>query len=298
MECVSTGQSLYVALEGVDGAGKDTVARMLTDESTPGFFSGWNLISEPGGGMVGEVALEAMRAASKTGDKADHKYAAATMAIARGIAADQTKSAAKDGRSTLSVRSFMSSLVYQGVNDEMTRVVRTLNAEVEKPGLYIVLDLPGALATSRVKTRGGDIEEFERDAARLDALRLSYFDAAAHCGPCFFVDASRSPLEVTGDIMRHMSKIPEYLLKSPDQNIAMIRQEVVRRFGWRYHLVVWWLVEQQLAVPQTYRLEPWHSIVGVESFRVNLSKAVPVDEALKIHDGNYKKLLSRPGGEG
>ena len=150
-----TGKLL--ALEGIDGAGTTTQARMLgewmNDHGIPA-----HVTCEPSVGPVGQVLREILRHRVQQMDAA---------AIALLFAADRLHHVraeitpnTEQGRHVITDRYVYSSLAYQSV--ELDRGwVATINERAAEPDLTIYLRVTPDLALQRRDTRGSEAELFE-----------------------------------------------------------------------------------------------------------------------------------------
>ncbi|HUH12053.1 MAG TPA: dTMP kinase [Longimicrobiales bacterium] len=145
-------QPLFIVLEGVDGCGKSTQARLL---------AGWLeargvavlLVREPGGTALGEQ----LRAALLEGEDVHARTELLLMLAARSaLVEERIRPALAEGRVVLADRFTLSSLAYQGYGRGLPLGdVRRLNDFATgglRPDLTLVLRVPEAVARRR---RGG-----------------------------------------------------------------------------------------------------------------------------------------------
>jgi len=164
--------SRYVAFEGVDGAGKTTVARRVADGLT-----GWGhdvlWVREPGGTATGEAIREILLGAGGT---VSAWAEAMLFAAARAqLAAEVIGPALTAGRTVVSDRSVYSSLAYQGGGRGLgIEEVRRVNAA----GLCGVW--PQLVVLLRLDPAAGLAREDEADRISIEGLQLQEQVAAAY----------------------------------------------------------------------------------------------------------------------
>ncbi|CAN5858834.1 dTMP kinase [soil metagenome] len=189
----------YVAIEGVDGSGKSTVARAVADRLRE---SGMSVVAvrEPGGSPLGEQ----IRALLLHGDDMTPWTEALLFAAQRAqLAATVIGPALAAGSVVVTDRSYYSSLAYQGgargLGVEEVRSVNEAGLGGIVPDLVVVLwvDPEDALARQEGVDRiGGEGEDFQRSVA--DAYRLL---AERDPAGVRLVDASRDSAAVVDEIV-------------------------------------------------------------------------------------------------
>ncbi len=140
----------YIAFEGVEGAGKSTVVRMLAERLRS---EGHEVVEvrEPGGTRLGD----AIRGLLLDGDSPMAPWAeAALFAAARAqLAAEVVGPAIERGAWVLSDRTVYSSLAYQGggrnLGLEEVRTLNTLALDGTWPDLVVWLDVDAAVGLTR-----------------------------------------------------------------------------------------------------------------------------------------------------
>ncbi|MCL1593929.1 MAG: dTMP kinase [Actinomycetia bacterium] len=190
----------YIAFEGIEGAGKSTVAARIADHLTAAGES-VVVVREPGGTEVGEHIREILLG----GDHAPVAMAeAALFAAARAqLIAEKVTPALDSGSWVLSDRSVYSSLAYQAAGRGLDlEDIRKLN-DVALGGIWpqvvvlLRLDAGTGLARQAVGDRIGDEpREFHTTVAEA-------FDMLAEQDPDRFVviDAAADPLDVVGQVL-------------------------------------------------------------------------------------------------
>lgn len=157
--------SRYIALEGVDGSGKSTVAAALADR-LEGLGDGVIIVREPGGSPVGEI----IRGLLLDSDTLDERAEALLFAAQRAVLASEVIRPALDaGRWVVSDRTFYSSIAYQGrargLGEQRVRDLNEWAVAGTQPDLVVVLDVDPDQALGRQHRPdriGGEGVEFQR----------------------------------------------------------------------------------------------------------------------------------------
>lgn len=191
--------SRYVAIEGVDGAGKSTVAREVA-ERLRGLGEKVRLVREPGGTPMGEQIRSLLL---HDVDMSPWTEALLFAAQRAQLASEVIAPALEEGEWVVSDRSYYSSLAYQGAGRglglETVRVVNEAGLGEVVPDVVVVLwiDPEEALARQDVIDRiGGEGERFQVEVA--DAYRRLAADEPSRVR---LVDAGRTLEEVVEEIM-------------------------------------------------------------------------------------------------
>jgi dTMP kinase len=181
----------FITLEGGEGAGKTTQSGLLADAlKTRGFEV--TRTREPGGSPGAELLRGIL-----LGGSVDWSPPAETLlhfAARAEHVAKTIQPALAAGGWVICDRFYDSTLAYQGYGQGAGREfiaeqIRLLGLD---PGLTIMLDVPEALASDRMRRRGGDADRYERlDAAFHARVRQGFRDiATAHPQRCVLLDAS------------------------------------------------------------------------------------------------------------
>lgn len=195
--------SLYLAIEGVDGAGKTTVCRAVA-ERFRARGSTVTEVREPGGTATGE----AIRSLLLHGEDMAAWTEALLFAAQRAqLAAELVGPALERGETVVSDRTYYSSLAYQGgargLGVDLVRAVNEAGLAGVVPNLVVVLWLDPDQALSRqdgVDRIGGEGDRFQREVA--DTYRKL---AAEDPETVRLVDASRPLEEVVEEIVGMVS---------------------------------------------------------------------------------------------
>lgn len=198
----------FIAIEGGDGAGKSTQARLLAGRLRD---AGREVVLtyEPGDTRIGpdvrrlvlDVASEGLDARAEAllyaADRAEHVAATIRPALERGAV-------------VITDRYIDSSIAYQGVGrglgvDEIA-AISAFATDGLLPDLTVVLDVPEDVRRPRIAGLG---DRLEREAAEFhETVRQAYLDrAAADPERYLVVDASRPPGELADLIAEQAEKV-------------------------------------------------------------------------------------------
>jgi dTMP kinase len=177
---VTGGRSgAFIVLEGIDGSGTTTQARLLA-EALRADGHDVTTTCEPSSGPVGVLIRQAL--SRKLGAPGGpHAFHWSTMALL--FAADRTDHVATTiepalarGTIVISDRYDISSLAYQSVTSPdgaaVVPWIRSLNSRVPRPDLTIVLDVPPDVAAARRSARGNEAELFEAEPIQVALARV------------------------------------------------------------------------------------------------------------------------------
>jgi len=199
----------YIGFEGIDGAGKSTVAEAVAAELRADVR---NVVTvrEPGGTPVGEAIREILLHSHE--DLVPWSEALLFAASRAQLAAQTVAPLLEAGAWVLSDRTVYSSLAYQGAGRGLgIELVRTVNAaglDNVWPDLVIVLELDPTTGLGRQEEPdriGGEGIELQ------DRVAAAYRQIAATDPRLVFVDGSRSVAEVVRD---SVAVIRERLIES------------------------------------------------------------------------------------
>ncbi len=210
----------FVVLEGVEGAGKSTQARML-GEWLEACGIPFTLTREPGGTEVGEAIRNVVQdwpGLSIPPETELLLYLAARTAFVREIALPVLER----GELLIADRFSLSTYAYQGYGrgldlDEVLRMDRFASGGLA-PDVDLVLDLPAEEGRARQKAAGQREDRLESASeAFFDAVGRGYRELAGTDGSIRLVDALGTPLKVhtrVREILRR--ELPETFAISED----------------------------------------------------------------------------------
>jgi dTMP kinase len=195
-----------VTIEGLDGAGKTTLAAGLA-QALPDAV----LLREPGGVAASERIRELVKDPALTvGGRAEALLYAAARAQ---LVEERLRPELERGALVLLDRFVDSSLAYQGAGRELgVEAVAAINAFATgglRPDLTLLLRVDPAAGRARQADRGEEPDRLERAPdAFFDRIAAAY-DALAAAEPDRFcvIDATRGPAEVLDDALRAVRPI-------------------------------------------------------------------------------------------
>jgi dTMP kinase len=164
---------LFLSLDGLDGTGKSTQCRLLTDWlRTQG--CGVTTCADPGGTVLGEQLRSILL--HQRSEIAPWSEALLFMASRAQLVAEVIRPALARGESVVCDRFLLATVVYQGHGrglpvDDLWRIGRVATGGLE-PDLTLVLDLPLEVARQRRHRPADRIES--RDAAYQDRVREGF----------------------------------------------------------------------------------------------------------------------------
>jgi dTMP kinase len=205
-------EGLFIVLEGVEGAGKSTQARLL-GEWLQDLGVRYTMAREPGGTPVGEAIREVVL------DKGELTMPAETelfliLAARAAFSRDVVRPALDAGHLVVADRYDLSTFAYQGYGrgldlDTISRANDVATGGLE-PHLYLVLDLPVDTGLER-KRGGGKSDRIEREGASfLSRVRAGYEAMAGARSNATLIPAQGTPEEVQYSIRKALAeRFPE-----------------------------------------------------------------------------------------
>lgn len=205
-------RGLFVTLEGVDGSGKSTQARMLAERLT-GDGVATVLTREPGG-APGAEEIRRLLVEGEPGRWSPETEILLFTAARRDHVERTIQPALERGAVVLCDRFVDSTRAYQG-HGPLRDAVETLHALMIglRPDLTLIFDLDPAVGLERAGSRkdGAAEDRFEkRGLAFQERLRAAYLDiAAAEPERCKTVDAARRPEAIALEALDHIRRAME-----------------------------------------------------------------------------------------
>ena len=202
-----SGKGAFIVLEGIEGAGKSTAIRTVSDFLTE---SGRKVkhTREPGGTPLAEELRNAIK--HEWQEKVRPVTEIFVMYAARAqLVENVIRPALAEGTFVVGDRHDLSTVAYQGggrgVELSVLRTARHMAIGDFRPDLTFLLDISPELGFERVRKRAEASDRFENE--RLEffrRVRQAYLDAAAEDSSIEVVDASRTETEVCADIRQRL----------------------------------------------------------------------------------------------
>ena len=202
-----SGKGAFIVLEGIEGAGKSTAIRTVSDFLTE---SGRKVkhTREPGGTPLAEELRNAIK--HEWQEKVLPVTEIFVMYAARAqLVENVIRPALAEGTFVVGDRHDLSTVAYQGggrgVELSVLRTARHMAIGDFRPDLTFLLDISPELGFERVRKRAEASDRFENE--RLEffrRVRQAYLDAAAEDSSIEVVDASRTETEVCADIRKRL----------------------------------------------------------------------------------------------
>lgn len=204
-------RGLFITMEGPEGAGKTTQARLLVDRLRPAYDVLYT--REPGGTPIGE-RIRALLLDEQHREMSDATEMLLFAASRAQFVADVVEPALRAGRLVLSERFVDASLAYQGYARGLgVQVVREVNAVATRgviPDLTILVDIDPAVGLRRARQAEGK-EGRRGHGDRLEQEALEFFVkvregflkiATEERNRVRVVDGSRPPQAVHAEVWR------------------------------------------------------------------------------------------------
>lgn len=209
---MKTRKNLFIALEGIDGSGKSTQTKLLTEQLTARGHKVYSTF-EPTNNQIGKLIRDILRGNAK----ADHRVIAGLFVADRldhllnedyGIVKKL-----EEGYTVIMDRYLFSSYAYQGAHMDIDWVIQAnaMSAEILRPDVNIFIDVSPEVSMHRVHTNRENVELFET----LDSLKLvrskymEAFEKQKDVENIFSVDGNRSLELIARDIWHKVQTMME-----------------------------------------------------------------------------------------
>ena len=184
---------MYVALEGIDGCGKDTVGTWLSYAADIFPRDRVMRTAEPCEDFEsGTLLRELLRGGRAKKAHADLFNANRLELLLDGIIPNIIS-----GNDVVSSRCFLSTLVYQQDHWPLWHLIRTALLLPRFPDVIVVLDLPASVALGRVQRRGREKEYYEKEE-RLRIYRDRYL-SLVDIIPAVFAGVKTRVVDASGE---------------------------------------------------------------------------------------------------
>ena len=202
--------NLFIAFEGIDGCGKSTQVKLLSDHLKKVGHRVYDTC-EPTGGPVGSV----IRNIFNHRIEADHRTIAGLFVADRlDHLLNKTNGILKkleEGYTVITDRYYFSSYAYHGTHMPMDWVIESnsLSAGLLRPDLNIYIDISPEISMQRLNAGRSSMELYET-MENLTNVRNKYFEAIEklkHLEKIFITPGDRSPELIAEDIRTEISRI-------------------------------------------------------------------------------------------
>ncbi len=190
-----------IALEGSDGCGKTTHAKLLADWLRS---KGYDVIvtDEPTDGPIGRILKRALHGKIELPLEAEALLFAADRVQ---HSARVIKPALNEGKIVITERYIYSSLAYQSARGLSKKWIKTINKAAPKPNLAILIDLPAEDALKRIKS-SRSLDIFEQDLKLQRQVRANYQEIA-RSGDLKVVNGALEIRETQAEIRKHVDAV-------------------------------------------------------------------------------------------
>ncbi len=193
---------LFIVFEGIDGSGKTTQARMLYEHLNQELERDVHLTREPTDGLIGKLLRSSIDDHGEVFDEETRCYLFA--ADRRHHLRTEIEPQLERGNVVICDRYVMSTFAYQRCAEDAPRWERIYEIHgphvFREPDLTLFLDVPVAVALTRLETRTDKLSWYETPA-RLQALYAAYLDAPRSPELFAHVDASGTKEQTFGQIL-------------------------------------------------------------------------------------------------
>jgi dTMP kinase len=204
-------KNLFIAFEGIDGSGKSTQVKLLSDSLEKAghkIYTTFEPTDSPIGKMIRDIFNHRLEADHRTiaglfvADRLDH-----LLNKSNGILKKM-----EDGFTVITDRYYFSSYAYHGAHMPLDWVIEanSLSADLLRPDINIFIDISPEISLKRISDSRSSMELFET----LDNLRQvkdKYYEAIGKLKDkerVFITDGNRPPEAIFSDIWKEISLIP------------------------------------------------------------------------------------------
>ena len=195
-------RGFFIALEGLDGAGKTTLSRGL-EAALRGLGLDPLAVKEPTEGPYGREVRALVRAGRQglsPTRELDYFIRDRAEDVARNIGP-----ALMAGRPVLADRYILSNVAYQSARGLTEEVILKANTPFPWPDLTVLLEVPVSLGLARIAGRNGGREAGFEEESYLDLVRAAF---GRQTGPGLFRVDGRAPAEtIQADVLAELRRL-------------------------------------------------------------------------------------------
>jgi dTMP kinase len=203
-------KNLFIALEGIDGSGKSTQVKLLTEKLEQAGLKVYTTC-EPTDGPIGKIIRDIF----------SHKMEADHRTIAGLFVADRldhllnkTNGILKmleEGYTVISDRYYFSSYAYQGTHVDLDWVIQanSLSADLLRPDLNVYIDITPEISIERINKGRTSVELYET-LENLEEVSNKYcevMDLLKSEEKAFIINGNPAPEIISNDIWEEVLKI-------------------------------------------------------------------------------------------
>ena len=201
--------NLFIALEGIDGSGKSTQVKKLSEKLTAAGYKVYATF-EPTDSFIGSLIRDIL----KGNVKADHRTIAGLFVADRlDHLLNETNGIIKkleEGYTVITDRYYFSSYAYHGTHMNMDWVINAnaMSAELLRPDINIFIDVPPEICMQRLANR--KMMELYETLENLNNVREKYMEAFKKLNDkenIFSVNGNKSFDEITNDIWNKLQSM-------------------------------------------------------------------------------------------
>ncbi|HET6996921.1 MAG TPA: dTMP kinase [Chitinophagaceae bacterium] len=214
-------KNYFIALEGIDGSGKSTQVKLLSDKlKKEGFkiYTTFEPTDSPIGSLIKNIFRHRIEADHRTiaglyvADRLDH-----LLNKTNGILKKM-----EEGYTVITDRYYFSSYAYQGTHMSLDWVIQanSLSADLLRPDLTVFIDVPPEVCMQRL-SEGRDIIQLYESLENLHNVRSKYleaFEKLKNEEKIFITDGNRTVDAISNDVWNKV-----YSLLKPQESLASKR---------------------------------------------------------------------------
>ncbi len=202
--------NLFIALEGIDGSGKSTQAKMLEQQLAASGHKVYTTF-EPTNGPIGSMIRSILKGEMKmderaiaglfVADRLDHLLNTENGVIKK----------LEQGYTVITDRYYFSSYAYHGTHMDMDWVIaaNAMSASLLKADITLFIDVAPEVSMMRLQARNEKIEIYET-LENLKGVRAKYMEAFEKLGGnenIVFIEGNRSLETIAHDIYNQVGKL-------------------------------------------------------------------------------------------
>lgn len=203
-------KNLFIAFEGIDGSGKSTQIKLLTEQLKKNGHKVYSTF-EPTDGIIGSLIRDIL----------NHKHETDERVIAALFAADRLEHLTNkdngilkrfnDGYTVICDRYYLSSYAYHGINMPLDWIIQAnaLSASLLKPDLNIYIDISAEISMERLQL-GRDSMELYENLENLKKVRSKYLDVISLLNAkerIAIIDGNRKPDVIADEVWETITNI-------------------------------------------------------------------------------------------